>query len=1273
MIRKYQRYRASRRWLIVLALLAAVAFHAVLIGRFLLSPEQFRIRTQLLLQRDFRGEVQLGQARYEFPLGFQLDEIRLSRSAERGGGELFAAKALRVELSPLALLRGRLAVEDLVLEQPELTLKTTDLAEVEAPRPEIPKAPVDHIIIRNGHIFLGKNLFFQGSPERELRDVSVEFRRALRLANGYEFEGEAQSSVWGRCDLEGTLDLGGQRLDVRGVAHGITIDARLRELLPKDYVRALDRYNVEGTVDLTADSSIALGKGGKTTFGGALSLRDCSAAWERFPLKLAEIRGKVVFDDANIYYQDLTARAGPATVTLQGQTTREKIDFHVVCRGRPLDHELYEAATPPLQRLWKRCGVEGGMINVDFHSTWWRSDERFEAAARVELRDARGTFETFPYPLADVAGTIRWENGASTIESITGRRGNARVRITGQVTDKGAPDILVEAFDVPLDDALLKALPAGWRSVLATMEPQGTAAIQCRVTSRDGDPHKLQYRLLIRPEGASFLFKEFPHRITDVRGDILIDEAGTLSFRELRGRLGGIPLNFLGTVRSEEKTPLLDVTVAAPEVELGPAARAYLAPTAARVYGDLDPSGKVRVNWRIATDPATGKLQHSTEIQCLQDCSIQYRHFPVRVTGLMGRLFVEGGGRSTFSGVRGRVGNAVVEAVAGNYLPGPKGGLRMTLRATGLVLTDAVRAAVPENWRKAWDEAQPAGEVNVEYQYSANPEKPDRPSQRTSIEPVDASFTYRGLPLPIADVTRGKLLFDQDGNVTISNVQGKLRGKTVTLNGKITGREGGSELRLEVTADELPLDAELRGMLPKAWQETWDRFQLSGRVGITATAIIDLTKNDWQSFGLDAALKGCDATYPKLPIRLTGLRGRVEADNGVVTLTDVVGSASVADQVSLSGRVSSKPGAEDRLQIRVQNLRFGPELLAALPADPRKAVEAMGLQGAADVDLTLTWSPKAEGATQSFGLVRLRDCSLGLPIRLEQVSGTVRIDSGLVAADGSQKFQGGMDLRRLRYHRYVVTDLKGAFDYTRTPAQKEAPPQSRVAISDVVGSFYGGRLSSRMDFAPDGGGKFAGWVAVRGSDFKVFSQEALGITDPATGVLDMRLEFPASHYKSEKGLIGEGDASVTRGELGQLPLTASLFNTLGLRSPLDRSITEAEMKFGLGKDQLVVKELVLEGEQRLMTGLGTIGYDGSLNLRLVSPKSGGIPIIQPLIASQLVQIDVRGTVTKPEFHILPVPIAGELLDQFVNLFGLWRKEKVKEPGAPEPPPAPAPN
>ena len=1304
MAHTYGYYRARRRLLVVLALAAVVLFHAALCARLFLSPEQVRFRVQTLLAAHSPGKATVGAAAYELPFGVRLGDIELYRGEEDGGGLFFRAKALRVRARPLMLLRGKLALDHLVFEGPELRV-LPPTREARGPAREPPDVPVDRIIWRGGTLHFEAGALYEKSPPQTLRAVNLESTKVLRLANAFDFEGSAESDLWGRCDLEGVANLLRRRLDATVVARDVPIDDKLLELLGESprtgmLARNLERYGIKGTVDLRVEASVERaqaddGSAGPlhTAIKATVALADCEAMWERLPLRLTGLRGQVVYDGHNTYYRNIQGRAGTADVALSGRSANVdrpgeiKVDMDLTVRDRRLDGALYEAVSqylhPRLERrvlkeVWDRCGIEGGVFDLDYHSTWWQEDRSHQGKALARVRDAQATYRHFPYPLEKIAGTVRWEQGrgqpggVTYIDKLTGQRGKASAELTGSATNAGVVDVTIRAFDIPCDDVLRNALHPNARKTYDALQPRGRLAAEVQVKGPTKPPAKPVYRYTIRPEGISFQHRDSPYRIDDVRGAIEIDETGSIRLRDLDGKLGHVPVRLLGSITAEgegeQRKQLLDITVVAEEVELDPRARALIHQEASRrVYDELEPQGKVRVAWRLTTDPATGKGRQRMEIRALQGCSIRHKRFPVRIQGLMGSIVIEDRGRTTFTGMRGRIDRASLEALEGAYDP-DSNELRFKLRGRGLAFSKAIHDALPEQWGKVWDQLSPDGEANVEYHFRSNPDDKAKPFQRVLVEPAGASVCPRQFPLKITDLSRGVVDVDQDGVTKIGNVQGKYRGRTITLSGQSTASPTGAVLTLDVSAAELALDEDLRRALATDWQQAFAQLKLGGTLGADAHIRLSLATGKIEDFALEAHLKGCEATWARLPVRATELRGTVSYAGGVATLTDVVGRTGVADEVRLDGQVAEAAAQKPtRLRVRARQVSLTPELRAALPPAVREALAALAFQGSvALLDLTVTRDGTAKEPTHCFGSVTVRDGSFKRRWAFEKVSGDVRIDRGEIRADGSTAFVGSLRLDRLVAQKLPFTAMRGQFAYSQ-PKQDAA---GQLELSSLVGSICGGRVTAeaRLGFAKDA--PFSGVFRVSGADFKDVLAEVAKSGYRATGLLDLRLEFPPGAEKAEKGLVGDGWATVTRGDLGNLPVVVALFSLLRFAAP-DRTLTHAEMKFGIAEDHVRIKELLLGRDEGLLThGYGTVGYDGKLELNFITSKRGLIPSLVGPLLDTLVRYEVRGTLSDPKPNPRPLPITKSIIDEFKRGFGIWRaimgsRDEPEKP--PEPP------
>ena len=133
-------------------------------------------------------------------------------------------------------------------------------------------------------------------------------------------------------------------------------------------------------------------------------------------------------------------------------------------------------------------------------------------------------------------------------------------------------------------------------------------------------------------------------------------------------------------------------------------------------------------------------------------------------------------------------------------------------------------------------------------------------------------------------------------------------------------------------------------------------------------------------------------------------------------------------------------------------------------------------------------------------------------------------------------------------------------------------------------------------------------------------------------------------YGQDSGMAINGHASLDNAHLMKIPLFAQLLNVLRLNLlGQNKADQQGELTFSResGSDKFNIQELEFTGGGLSVSGTGTIGQDGSLNLTLIAvgaPKGGPIPILSTVvdwllsnIERQLVRVDVTGTLSKPEY------------------------------------------
>jgi len=287
--------------------------------------------------------------------------------------------------------------------------------------------------------------------------------------------------------------------------------------------------------------------------------------------------------------------------------------------------------------------------------------------------------------------------------------------------------------------------------------------------------------------------------------------------------------------------------------------------------------------------------------------------------------------------------------------------------------------------------------------------------------PQGMSFVYRLVPYPLEQTT-GTIEFETDANsgqVTLKDVRGR-RGRTVvTVNGTVDmWRKGHHDVT--VSAEDLPLDAELRAALPDRVRAVWDRFRPGGR----ASGVVRVRQD-----GRDAPpattvtleLDGkASAAYEGFPYRLEGLTGRVAVEGPQVRISSLVGRRGPM-QCTIDGTLGGlggEPAGRTDLTIVATKLPLDANLVSALPPRIRPAAASIHAVGLADeVQVSVRQSP---GSEADVGVVaRVRDVTFrpdAFPLRVDDAAGTLKVVGGRLEVDGL----------RGRYRRTPVS-IRGQF------------------------------------------------------------------------------------------------------------------------------------------------------------------------------------------------------------------------------------------------------
>ncbi len=253
--------------------------------------------------------------------------------------------------------------------------------------------------------------------------------------------------------------------------------------------------------------------------------------------------------------------------------------------------------------------------------------------------------------------------------------------------------------------------------------------------------------------------------------------------------------------------------------------------------------------------------------------------------------------------------------------------------------------------------------------------------------------------------------------------------------------------------------------------------------------------------------------------------------------------------------------------------------------------------------------------------------------------------AGVGSVDGQIVYDHGEEQP---FHCFLDVGLQ---DVSMTPKELKTPltavaghilvTEKQAFSNEFSGLVCGGRFTGRavVSYGPDE--KFPRYGASASVEKADVAQLAKCLTGQDQGILGQLSGWVemGGFYGQDSGMAINGYVSLTDGHLMNMPFFAQLLSVLRLNLPgQEKADQQGDLTFSRAGDRVNIEDFEFTGGGLNLSGLGSIGLDGSLNLTLIAvgaPK-GGIPILSTLvdwllsnIERQLVRVDVSGTLSKP--------------------------------------------
>jgi AsmA protein len=409
--------RWGRRLLLAAAALIALAAGAAVAIALLVDVNRYRPQIASLAQEATGRPVHLGALSLRLlpSPSVAVRPLRLADSAAYPGRDALRADGLAIRVSLPALLRGRLVVRSIVLENPTLTLirdasgrwNFADLIErasaAGAGRGAAPGGPgvaVEKALIRSGRVLVYDDFVLPGERARaDLRPIDA-------VVTGFGPGGGATLSLsigLGGSTLRAEARLepgeGAPLLKVRARSAGLGA-ADLAGLLPWLGVLSPPGLRVGGSLDVDGEAEIPVDHPETLSFKGRVRLADLSYRDATMARSLERIGGTLSVDGRRAVWEGFALRAGASSLAGRLQVedfrrprigfalTSPRLDFNELIATFGPAPGAADRGRPPAAALPEAGAPEGLLDGMNGRGTLTVEEVRFQT---FDLRDVKAS------------------------------------------------------------------------------------------------------------------------------------------------------------------------------------------------------------------------------------------------------------------------------------------------------------------------------------------------------------------------------------------------------------------------------------------------------------------------------------------------------------------------------------------------------------------------------------------------------------------------------------------------------------------------------------------------------------------------------------------------------------------------------------------------------------------------------------------------------------------------------------------------------------------
>ncbi len=820
--------------------------------------------------------------------------------------------------------------------------------------------------------------------------------------------------------------------------------------------------------------------------------------------------------------------------------------------------------------------------------------------------------------------------------------GSLRLEGIGSFTITGEIDHVRDSWTIELASLPTEPIELGTKmaALLANTEehdlfgawnnykPEGPVDLRVRIAHDPRQPTD-DFVVTMDTHGITATAKAFPYPLEDTHGHFEFRRGGAF-IQGVKARSAGTDLGIDGYTDGYNADAGFHLEIEMSDLKLDGRIKKALHPDDQKTYDLFSPSGVVDARAEIDREFGDDKeIRNHVWIRC-KDARFTYTGFPYPITKVAGDIELDGP-RIVIKGVTGQ--SDLTSVVVNGTLLDISGDADIDVRIEGtkIRLDDRLFAALGEDAQKVWKRLSPTGEVNLLWTGKQKKGSGQPLAQRVAILTNGVNVLYDGFPYRLEDM-HGEVVYDSAAEtVEIRGVDGMHGTGKARVRGLVRDIGGDGAFDLTIEGTDVALDSDLKAALTPENREVWEMFKPEGRIDLTWEGHAVGGRNQDVRQTLWAKLKGCSATYEKIPVRIEGITGQLTYDASGTKIDHLAGKRGDAS-VRLDGAIAPGDDPPFDITVSLSDLPLSEEVVAALPARARDLLTESKASGSLHMKGRFELKDDSGGKRRTLysAEVRLNEVDLDVGTPLRRMEGRVQL-SGEVDAEGHAA-RGSADIGRVRVNGKLLTKVHGEFVYE----------EDRLVFQGLRGDAYEGRIAGEAKFdVPKG--TFETELTISDLDLATFARDTFVSDKEVAGTMDAHAVVRGD-AKDRTTWAGTLDLDIKDGALWEVPLFYRVFSVLSLSDDRKGAFETGHVESVIHDGRFDVEEMEFESNNVRLEGKGWVGFGGELSLQLNSHmKRMGLGPLDPLgalldpITKNLYAIQAEGTFQEPEMSLRPLP------------------------------------